>query len=813
MKNISDVLSQFMHTDPDVGLEVTSPIIDGHIHKCRTTYDRKKDRGWYVCHEMPIESGGSIITGAFGYFIGAEKFSYTIELNGIKVSKEEQALIKKRMAESKKEIELAEKSRRDKAAAECESIWNTAEPIGSNDYLTKKSINAYGIRFDAQNTILIPLCDMAGRIHSLQYIYDSQSKFVKCTKRNKDFHSGGGKKGYFHLIGGIPKTVLLVAEGYATAATLHEATNLPVAVTFDAGNIEPVVAAFRKRYWHKIKILICADNDDLTTCMECKGVINITENPSNCPNCSKPHRRVNAGIKCATDTAFVHNAAVVVPEFLDKFARFKAFTDSKTKLTDFNDLSNSYGLHTVRSQIERFIEQKNWNLDSSRPKHEIDAPLKPINTVDEMTERFSLIYGMDKTVWDGYESILITLNGLREITLGRDIFKHWQENPAKKIIRERNLGFDPTGKDKNIIANLFTGFDSEPKQGSCDNLLDLLHHLCGGMTVEGCENYRWMLKWLAYPLQNQGAKMKTAIVVHGGQGVGKNLFFEAIKDIYGKYGGIIGQQELESQYNQWASHKLFLVADEVATQQEKYQVKNKLKAMITGDWINIRPLYMNSYTERNHLNMVFLSNDRVPVILEQDDRRHMVVWVKEKPDAAFFNDIYNEIKNGGVAALHYHLLYNVDCTGFDEHTKPILNDDKRKLVDLCLDNITLFYRDWANAEIKNLPFLPAPSELIYQLYKVWCNKQGVKPASLNRFIDRLEHNCHFEKIRTDVKYGAELSKNPIRCLTHNMMQTSFTENFRTKNKIEMSQAEWLGLCAEKMQQTINAMNEHSYQGG
>lgn len=804
MKNINDVLAQFV----EVGLEVTQPIINGKIHKCRTTIDKEK-RGWYVLYELPRDNGDVLITGAFGYFVGAENFSYKVELNGVEISKEEQKLLKEKLANSKKELEQAEKARREQAAAECEKIWNAASTDGENDYLINKSINAYGVRFDAQNTILIPLCDMAGRIHSLQYIYDSQSDFVKQRKRNKDFHSGGGKKGYFHLIGGIPKTVLLVAEGYATAATLHEATGLPVAVCFDAGNIAPVVEVFRKRHWNKINILICADDDALTNCMECKGVINISENPEICPNCAKPHRRVNAGDKAAVAASFLHNAAVIIPEFIDKVGRYRAFAENKIKQTDFNDLHKAYGLHTVRNQIENFLDKKKWSITTIEKPHDPNEALKPINTVDELVNNFSLIYGMGDSVFDHRENALIQLKFLREMVQGRDTFKHWQEHPQKRILRERNLGFDPTGKDKEIIANLYTGMEMIPKQGECDNLLALLLHLCGGMDKNGIENYKWILKWLAYPLQNQGAKMKTAVVVHGGQGVGKNLFFELIKDIYGKYGSIIGQSELESPYNQWASHQLFLVADEVATQQEKYQVKNKLKAMITGDWINIRPLYINAYSERNHLNMVFLSNDRVPVILEPDDRRHMVVWVREKPDADFFKDIYTEIKNGGVEALYYHLLYNVDCTGFDTHTKPILNADKQKLVDLCLDNIVLFFRDWSNGEIKDLTFLPAPSELTYQLYKAWCNKQGVRHAALNRFVDRLEHSCDVEKLRTNVKYAGTMSPNPVRILTHKLNKTSFAEGYKTINAVDMNQAEWLGACAEKMQQAINAMSEHA----
>ena len=54
--------------------------------------------------------------------------------------------------------------------------------------------------------------------------------------------------------------MVLVAEGYATAATIYQATGHPIAVAFDCGNLEPVARALRKKY-PRARIVICADND------------------------------------------------------------------------------------------------------------------------------------------------------------------------------------------------------------------------------------------------------------------------------------------------------------------------------------------------------------------------------------------------------------------------------------------------------------------------------------------------------------------------------------------------------------------------
>lgn len=792
MKNYNDVISQ-LHANH---LQIDNPIIDGQIHRCLTDIDKKRDRGWYVLFEMHRDNGETLITGSCGYWQGNENNTINIDLRGVEISKGEQKLIKRRMNDAKKQQEIETKLRQEKAAAECETIWNAAKPTGANDYFVAKQIQSYGLRFTDEGTALIPMCDVAGRIRSLQYIYDSNSEFVKTRKRNKDFHYGGGKKGFHHLIGGIPTTVLLIAEGYATAATLHEATNLPVAVCFDAGNIAPVVEAFRKRYWNKINILICADNDDLSHCMECKAVVNLSENIEICPNCGKEHKRTNAGVKAANEAAFLHNAAVIIPDFANKLERYTKFINNKIKLTDYNDLACLQGLHSVRNQLDFFLEQNKWRLKNELEPYDKHGDIKLIETAEEGVNRFSFIYGTDD-VFDFAESKIIPFKTVGHLFKSRDIYKMFNDHHKKRVLRPENIGFDPTGTDKKIKANLFTGLETQPIHGKCEAILDLLHHLCGGMTPEGVQNYKWILKWLAYPLQNVGAKMRTALIIHGLQGIGKNLFFDLIRAMYGKYGEIIGQEQLESPFNSWASHKLFLVANEVAPSNEKYHSKNKLKALITEDSIMIRSLYVNPYSESNHMNIAFLSNDLMPVVIEEDDRRHMVIWCDEKPDLYFFEQIYDEIKNCGVEALLSYLTYEVDCTGFDEHTKPPMNHAKKQLVNLCLDNATLFFKEWQREEIEGLEFLPIPTQRLYDLYRAWCSSNGVKAASKKILLSILiaKNKCVENRHRVISDFGT--TQNPINVI--------FNDAMRPKPEA-VTLSPWLGDCLQKVNEAITRLN-------
>ena len=65
---------------------------------------------------------------------------------------------------------------------------------------------------------------------------------------------------YFAI--GDPKgaAVLCIAEGFATGATIHEATRYPVAVAFNARNLDEVARALRVEL-PDVTLIICADDD------------------------------------------------------------------------------------------------------------------------------------------------------------------------------------------------------------------------------------------------------------------------------------------------------------------------------------------------------------------------------------------------------------------------------------------------------------------------------------------------------------------------------------------------------------------------
>jgi hypothetical protein len=101
--------------------------------------------------------------------------------------------------------------------------------------------------------LVVPLYDSDGHLSSLQYIDHDGAKL---------YHPGGKTGGNFWMVGTMDEPgTLYVAEGFATAATIHETTNRPVAVAYSASNLVPVTGTLREMYGATQDIVIVADHD------------------------------------------------------------------------------------------------------------------------------------------------------------------------------------------------------------------------------------------------------------------------------------------------------------------------------------------------------------------------------------------------------------------------------------------------------------------------------------------------------------------------------------------------------------------------
>jgi putative DNA primase/helicase len=162
------------------------------------------------------------------------------------------------------------------AAVEASERWALSDSAShAHTYLIKKRISPHGIGQDGDD-LLIPMRHaINGPVIGLQAITPSGAKY---------FGKDVAKKGAFFLIG-EPARRIYICEGYATGATVHEATDDPVVIAFDAGNLKPVSATIRAAF-PDAQIIIAGDNDHKTpnnpgetyarqAALECNGCVHL----------------------------------------------------------------------------------------------------------------------------------------------------------------------------------------------------------------------------------------------------------------------------------------------------------------------------------------------------------------------------------------------------------------------------------------------------------------------------------------------------------------------------------------------------------
>lgn len=313
-----------------------------------------------------IKASGGVTIGTLFELAKAAGFKFT-EGGAKRLTKADRA----RMEAKKRERDAAERARRQDAqratAVVAQERWKRASPAGSSPYLDRKAVGAHGIRFEAaRGSFLVPLCDVDGVLWNLQSITAAGGKyFLPDGRVSEQMHWIGS-----HALG----TPAIVCEGYATGATLHEASGLAVAVAFNAGNLEKVACAIRARD-AAAPLLIAADDDRET----------------------QERTGRNPGREGAEKAAARARGAIMLPLGLPLDG------------TDFNDLCAAHGRELVAELVTHTIAAAREALVS---KESIPADREPAaQQADDSKDRFKVdakgVWFRDDSKEDGPRTIWI----------------------------------------------------------------------------------------------------------------------------------------------------------------------------------------------------------------------------------------------------------------------------------------------------------------------------------------------------------------------------------------------------------------------
>lgn len=290
---------------------------DGALHRCDAEGKGGKGDAAYLLHLDGIPAGG-FENHRDG--LGWENWRAD---TGRTLTPAEEAEHRAKLEASRQQREAEEAKRHAEARERSGLILAEAHQGDEHPYLAKKGIQPHGAKLlqaaqaraiapnlspELSGLLLVVPMRADGVLHSLQFIAADGIKRPL---------TGGRVVGCYFSIGN-PKgaAALCVCEGFATGASIHEATGYPVAVAFSAGNLEAVALTLRAKF-PSLPLILCADDDVATP-----------DNP---------------GLTRAKDAARAVGGVVAVPDF---------GTDRPERVSDFNDVATLRGLEAVRATIE-----------------------------------------------------------------------------------------------------------------------------------------------------------------------------------------------------------------------------------------------------------------------------------------------------------------------------------------------------------------------------------------------------------------------------------------------------------------------------
>lgn len=297
--------------------------------------------------------------------------------------------------------------------------------------------------------------------------------------------------------------------------------------------------------------------------------------------------------------------------------------------------------------------------------------------------------------------VLETQSGTQKKAVKRYAAKEWMEWTYKLGVK--GVVFEPGGATPITAGGYYNAWRAwgcnpvEAKRGDVKPWLDLIDHL-----FDTCapEVRLWVTQWFAYPLQFPGTKLKTALVICGGEGLGKSMLGETMVWIYGGFipdvdmsvlnineyangYGTVTSDELQSNFNPYVKFKQFIVCNELSID-EKKKMANKLKDITVRPTVTINEKNVKQYTVADRANYFITSNEERPVHINEGDRRFFIhrVTSPKLSRAQFDAFVHWRDSEGGAAKLFYYLLHCVELGDFNPHGAPPITDDKRDLIDL-----------------------------------------------------------------------------------------------------------------------------------
>lgn len=352
----------------------------------------------------------------------------------------------------------------------------------------------------------------------------------------------------------------------------------------------------------------------------------------------------------------------------------------------------------------------------------------------DMKDFFSKEISVGSFIFDTKKPRISFDNEIVEIN---DFFK---TEIAKKVLDERKKRID------NISGNLFE--DQKGFQGLHQDLKFLDKYRCTKAFLKNlfcynCESEKeaderllWVLSWMSKSFVNYD-KRRTAIVIHGAEGTGKDTFIRVyFKRYYNdKFCSVVSNEELKSNFtSQKLASCLLCQMNEIKGDfRDGNTVFDKIKTLITEREFKYELKGQNALYLPCFFNIIICSNDTKPIQVSDTARRYSVFYsgksLRVLAQETFNSDTDKFLENLEKEADDF--LIDLVCFNYDIVNPDICLQTREVgiLREATNSKMTIFANNLKNGNIEKIK-----EETIENAKELW-NKPDGKPNLLRFFKD------------------------------------------------------------------------------
>ena len=251
----------------------------------------------------------------------------------------------------------------------------------------------------------------------------------------------------------------------------------------------------------------------------------------------------------------------------------------------------------------------------------------------------------------------------------------WKEQKEIHLIDKFVFNPNPKYEKVDEEVNLFTGFkyDVEENDGKYDihNIEPYLNHIKNLVNNDKI-SYEYIINWLSWIIQYPHKKTCSALVFYSAvEGVGKNITFDVMQKIFGKYYiNIRNQEDFITNFNSHQQNKLIFVCNEINARMR--EIAGELRNLISRTEMSITYKGKETFTIEDYMNGVFTTNNEQILRIPVGERRFMLIeCTEEKLKKESIDKILDIMDNDDKLRQLYNFLKTRDLSKFNPRDVPI----------------------------------------------------------------------------------------------------------------------------------------------